>query len=864
VVLPSGTVTFLFTDIEGSTLLLQELGPDGYGRELAAHRSVVRDAFAAHGGVEVEIQGDAFFVAFSRASDALAAATRARDGLAGTAIRVRMGVHTGEPLLSDQGYVGIDVHRAARIAAAGHGGQILVSTTTRDLAPDVELLDLGEYRLKDLTRAERLFQLGEGDFPPLKSLNRTNLPVAAWPLIGRERELEAIRGHVAAGTRLLTLTGPGGSGKTRLALQAAAELADDFRDGVFFVALAPLRDVAAVHAAVAQALELQPDDDVVARLAASRLLLVIDNAEHLAGVERVVGELLVGDVVALVTSRAPLHLAAERELAVDPLPQDAAVELFVTRAAAAGRAVMPDGVVVELCRRLDNLPLALELAAARTKLLSPNAMLERLDAALPLLRGGARDLPERQQTLRATIAWSHDLLDEAERATFRRLSVFRGTCGIDTAEAVAGTGFEELASLVDKSLLKPIGDDRFLMLETLREFAREQLEQAGEATQYSFRHARHYLARLEEIDPVLRGPRTAEFLAWFDDEEDNLRAALDRLLAEQPVDAARFGLLLASYWTARGRLVEGRTRFRALSELDGLSDELRGRVLQRLAEFAMWVNDFEECVPIAKESVELAEAAGDHVTVANALVMLGWAADRQHDAALAVSYGERAAAEAALSGDFRVAVRCAGELGVFLTGAGRLDDARSMLQTSIDGFRELGDRSNVAIELANVAAIDYLLGDFESAHAGFEAAIETLRALGTTISLGDLLTESGYVLLALGRLREARERAVETLELAMQTAQIRIATHALVTVALSSVDADPEQAARLLGAAAEHRRRDDISPEQQYAELERAETVRLVSSLGADAFAARQKAGALLSLDDAAQLALELAALSVD
>jgi len=214
---------------------------------------------------------------------------------------------------------------------------------------------LGEYRLKDLTRAERLFQLGEGDFPPLKSLNRTNLPVAAWPLIGRERELEAIRGHVAAGTRLLTLTGPGGSGKTRLALQAAAELADDFRDGVFFVALAPLRDVAAVHAAVAQALELQPDDDVVARLAASRLLLVIDNAEHLAGVERVVGELLVGDVVALVTSRAPLHLAAERELAVDPLPQDAAVELFVTRAAAAGRAVMPDGVVVELCRRLDNL-----------------------------------------------------------------------------------------------------------------------------------------------------------------------------------------------------------------------------------------------------------------------------------------------------------------------------------------------------------------------------------------------------------------------------------------------------------------------------------------------------------------------------
>jgi predicted ATPase/class 3 adenylate cyclase len=863
VVLPSGTVTFLFTDIEGSTRLLHERGSEGYARELAAHRAVLRAAFAAHDGVEVETQGDAFFVAFPRASDALAAAVRGREGLLGTAIRVRMGVHTGEPLVTGDGYVGIDVHRAARIAAAGHGGQILVSAATRDLAPDAELLDLGEYRLKDLTRAERLFQLGEGDFPPLKSLNRTNLPVAAWPLIGRERELEAIRGHVAAGTRLLTLTGPGGSGKTRLALQAAADLADDFSDGVFFVALAPLRDVAAVHAAVAQALELQPDDDVVARLAASRLLLVLDNAEHLAGVERVVGELLVGDVVALVTSRAPLHLAAERELAVDPLPQDAAVELFVTRAAAVGRLVVPEGVVVELCRRLDNLPLALELAAARTKLLSPNAMLERLDAALPLLRGGARDLPERQQTLRATIAWSHDLLEETERAAFRRLSVFRGTCGIDAAEAVADAGFDELASLVDKSLLKPVGDDRFLMLETLREFAREQLEQAGEATQYTLRHARHYLNRLEEIDPVLRGPRTAEFLAWFDEEEDNLRAALDRLLAHDVIEAARLAVFLSSYWTARGRFLEGQDRLRALDGRDELPDGLRARVLQRLADHSGRLDDLDECTRAAEKSFALASGVGDHATAADALLELGWVAHLQLDAPRAIAYGERAVTEASLAGERRLVIRCAAQVGVYLTGARRFADARPVLQQAVDGFRELGDRTNEAIVLENLGVIDYRLGDYEQAHAGVEAAIEMLRSVGQ-IDLAEGLRISAYALLALGRRREARERAVEALDLAIEIAQIRVSTGALAAIALTSAEADPDRAARLLGAVAELRRRSDIVPEREDVELEQLESGHIVAALGEEAYALAHATGASLSFVDATQLARELATLAVD
>ncbi|MGZ4380346.1 MAG: adenylate/guanylate cyclase domain-containing protein [Gaiellaceae bacterium] len=360
--LPTGTVTFLFTDIEGSTRLLAELG-DGYEEVLAEHRRLLRETFAAHGGVEVDTQGDAFFVAFPSAREAVAAAGEARAALSAGPVRVRMGVHTGEALATDEGYVGVDVHRAARIAAAGHGGQVLVSQSTRDLV-DADLRDLGRHRLKDLTRAERIYQLGDGEFPPLRSLSWTNLPVASGPLIGRGDELARIRQLVVGdGVRLLTLTGAGGSGKTRLALQAAAELVDDFPDGVFFVALAPLLDAAAVPGAVAQAMGLSPDEDLMGRLGSARILLVLDNAEHLDGIERAVSELFLGEVVALVTSRAPLHLSAEYELPIEPLAAEDAAALFVVRAAATGRIVIPDETVVSVCRRLDNLPLAVELAS---------------------------------------------------------------------------------------------------------------------------------------------------------------------------------------------------------------------------------------------------------------------------------------------------------------------------------------------------------------------------------------------------------------------------------------------------------------------------------------------------------------------
>jgi class 3 adenylate cyclase len=381
--LPSGTVTFLFTDVDGSTKLLHELG-DSYADLLGEHRRVLRDAFARHGRVEVDTQGDAFFVAFGRANDALAAAGDAQEGLSSGRLGVRMGLHTGEPLLTDEGYVGIDVHRAARIAASGHGGQILVSQSTRDLVGEDRLRDLGTHRLKDLTAPERIYQLGAATFPPLKTLDRTNLPIAATPLVGRERELAELIELLRDGARLVTVTGAGGSGKTRLALQVAAELADEFGDGVFFVPLAPVQDPALVAPTIAQAAGVRGLDD----LWELEVLVLVDNLEHLHSAASELSSLLgvAANVTLLVTSRVRLHIAAELEYPLEPFAEDEAIEFFVDRARAVKQDVRRDPSVAEICRRLDGLPLALELAASRVKVLDPPLLLERLGRRLPVLR----------------------------------------------------------------------------------------------------------------------------------------------------------------------------------------------------------------------------------------------------------------------------------------------------------------------------------------------------------------------------------------------------------------------------------------------------------------------------------------------
>jgi predicted ATPase len=858
--LPTGAVTFLFTDVEGSTKLLHELGAEAYAEALAAHRRVIREACARHDGVEVDTQGDAFFVAFAAAPAALAAAAELTEALMPGPVRVRVGLHTGMPLLSDGGYVGVDVHRAARIAASGHGGQVLVSQETAALV-DGDLRDLGEHRFKDLLAAERVYQLGSRDFPPLRSFGRTNLPVAAWPLLGRERELAEIRGVVAGGVRLLTLTGPGGSGKTRLALQAAAELSDEFRDGTFFVALAPLRDTRAARSAVAEAVGLQADDDVAGWLASRRVLLVLDNLEHLQGVATVVSQLLVGDVVVLATSRSPLHLAAERELPVEPLPDEAAAELFVSRAAAGGRHIALDDAVTSVCRRLDNLPLAIELAASRVKLLSPAAMLRRLDEALPVLGSGAVDLPERQRTLRATIEWSHELLDSDAQAAFRRLSVFRGSFTLDAAEAIAGADLEQLAALLDHSLLKALGDERFFLLETLREYARERLDEVGETREYALRHARWYVERLQANYPDRHGPRRAEVLAWYEAEEDNLRAMLDRLEGAAPIEAAHAGYLLHVFWISQGAYTEEHERLRGLLAHGGLPNQSRAALLVSLSDVENKLGLVEAAGAADREALALAEPGTDPHWLA--AVGLALHAVHRGDTKEAVRLGRQALAEAETLDDAS-RINAVSNLASILMGVNRTKEARSVLERLVHEARRSGMVSMETVGLADLGELDLLEHDYEAARAGYAAALTQLRSRAEKHYKLESLRGLGLASLGLGQRGEGSAAFAEMLELAVAATRTHSAyvAGALSGIALAADPAAADRAARLRGAVAQLNRDADVvmNPYSRGKdELERHFERHLVVVLGEEAWEEEKTVGSTMTLEQAITFAQSLA-----
>jgi len=583
--LPTGTVTFLFTDVEGSTRLLGELGPDAYAAELGRHREVVRSALVSHGGVEVDTQGDAFFCAFASARSAVACAAHISDALALGPIRLRMGLHTGEALVADRHYVGMDVHRAARIGACGHGGQVLVSPTTFALLEEGEfaLRDLGEHRLKDLSAPVRLHQLGEQQFPPLKTLFRTNLPVPATPFLGRGEELRDLAARASEpGVRVLTLTGPGGTGKTRLALQLAAELSGAYPEGVWWVPLASLRDGALVASALANALEVEEEpgrsltDSIGAALASRRALVLLDNCEHLvdavAGVVSAVASAC-PDVLLLATSREALAVGGEQVFPVEPLVDDDAVDLFLARARSSGASLGHSewGVVAELCGRLDNLPLAVELAAARAAALPPAALLERLSSSLDVLKG-PRDVEERQRTLRATIAWSHGLLEEQEQRVFRRLGVFVGGASLSAIEAVCEADLEDVLSLVAKSLVRQLPlervEPRYWMLETIREFASEELEASGDADALRDRHLAWYVASVPEPRSEELASPGGEHLAGIELDLANLRAAFAWSVERADRASASFALA-AALWQrhlTRGRYAEAEDiALRALS-----------------------------------------------------------------------------------------------------------------------------------------------------------------------------------------------------------------------------------------------------------------------------------------------------------
>jgi predicted ATPase/class 3 adenylate cyclase len=746
--LPSGTVTFLFTDVEGSTRLLHELG-DAYADLLADHRRSLRDVFARHGGVEVDTQGDAFFVAFSRARDALTAAGEAQRALNDGPIHVRMGLHTGEPLLNEEGYVGIDVHRAARIAAVGHGGQTLVSQSTRDLVGPEQLRDLGRHRLKDLTAPERIYQLGDGTFRPLKTLDRTNLPVTATPLVGRHRELAELV-DLLRESRLLTITGAGGSGKTRLALQAAAELADDFGDGVFFVPLAPVRDAALVTSAIVQAVGVRALED----LYELDVLLLLDNLEHLLPAATELSSLLAAaaSVKLLVTSRVRLRISAELEYPLEPFPDDEAIEFFVERARAVKRDVRRDAAVGEICRRLDGLPLALELAASRVKVLDPQLLLERLGRSLPVLTGGGRDAPERQQTLRATIEWSYLLLEVRLQEVFRRLAVFAGSFSLEAAEQVAQVELEEVAALVDWSLVKPIGEGRFLMLETIREYARDLLEETEEAADVHSRHLDNVLELVQQAEPNLTGPDQREWYERLAVEQDNVREALG--YACDTGDGER-ALMLAGtiwrFWWTRAAVEEPAHWYeRAFAIAGDVSPTARARAIFGAAHVAESRGDTELARKQFEESADLLRRLGETRWVILALTHLAMAYRRLGDPRRADLVNQEALELALSSGDARGAAVVRGNMGANLILAGDDGRARVLIEEALEGSRIVGDVYMIASSLANLADLALRAGDLERAAGNLHESIELFASIGDTRDLVMTIAFSVAAVLALG------------------------------------------------------------------------------------------------------------------
>jgi predicted ATPase/class 3 adenylate cyclase/Flp pilus assembly protein TadD len=733
--LPSGTVTLLFTDIEGSTRLVDELG-ERYAEVVAEHRRVLRGAFSRHGGIEVDTQGDAFFVAFARSSDAVLAADEAQDALADGPVRVRIGIHTGEPVVTEEGYVGIDVHRAARIMGAGHGGQVLLSeATARLLDSRIELRDLGEHRLKDLSAPQRLYQLGHDSFPRPRTLYRTNLPIQRTALVGRRRELQEA-GTLLRTHRLLTLTGPGGSGKTRLALQLASEAVECFPDGVFWVPLQALGDPALVEPAIATSLDAR--DRLIEHVANKRLLVLLDNFEHVAEAAPIVSSLLAGtpNTTVLVTSREPLHIESEQRYPVDPLPDEDAEALFVERARAVAPGFEPTTGVGDICRRLDGLPLAIELAAARVALLDPDDLLTRLDRRLPLLAARSRDAPARHRTLRATIAWSYELLDPAEQGVFRRLAVFRGSFSFEAAEAICEADLDTLESLVVKSLLRRWRNARLGMLDTIREYALERLEEPTDRGRAGVeelfrRHASFFLA-LAETASAAADSDVRQLRAEY----TNLQNALGWAVDNDPTLALRFCDALGTYWWAEGRHPEAdRWGERVLTQAAALAPMSQARALFNAGSGAYLVGDFERAGERFERSLELSREAGDELGVRRGLSGLGNVARQLRNYDQSITRFEEALELSRKIGDARGIHGSLHGLGAALRDAGNRRDARERLAESIALAQESGHMLNVMGATHTLGDLELDDGDFDQAEALYSQTLEHAHRIGQQWSI---------------------------------------------------------------------------------------------------------------------------------
>jgi predicted ATPase len=819
--LPTGTVTFLFSDIEGSTRLLDELGAERYAEILADHRSALLEAIDRHGGIEVDRQGDSLFAAFRTTPGALAAATEGQTALRASSVRVRMGLHTGTPLVADGGYVGMDVHRAARIAAAAHGGQIVLSASSAALLPPEGLLDLGVHRFKDLAAPERVWQVGEGDFPPLASLYRTNLPVPATPFLGRARELEDVAELlVHDDLRVLTLAGPGGAGKTRLALQAAAEVAEDFADGVFWVSLATLAEPALVLPAVAEALGLRaghsPDlaETVRRRLEGKRTLLLLDNAEHLlpAVASDVASLTALDGPRLLVTSRQRLELRAERLYDIGSLSDDDAVELFLARAAALDVPVTRSNAVIELCKRLDNLPLALELVAPRLRLFSPEQLLERLSRRLDLFEG-PRDGDPRQRTLRATMAWSYDLLEPAEQRLLARLAVFSGGATYDAAETICNADPDRLQSLVDKSLVRrrvESKEPRFWMLETVRQFALERLENPRDVARA---HAGYYASLTERLSEG--GGEEAN--AALGIEGPNIRGALT--FARESGDTTTQLRLLT---TAGGVFLSGSQREFAIALEEALAGpttdlKLRGLGERDLAFAAYRWGDYRASRAAAERALELAERSDNDRLTASALNALGMLAVVERD----------------------------------------FEQARRLHERVLNLHRAAGNAHGAAVALVNLGDAALVAGDYERAIKLTGDGLELAEAHGESLVLQIGLVNLAAAYVRLDRVAEAEAAAAKSLAAVDELPdQIGVVFCLRVFAAAALLRDETERSALLLGAAdalvAELEARSDPSERALREEV----VGRLEDLLGPEEVGRALERGRRLRPEEAVELAL--------
>ncbi len=806
--LPTGTLTLLFTDIEGSTLLLQQLG-NNYAEMLRECRRLLRKAFQEWHGYEVDTQGDAFFVVFERATDAILAAVASQQALKSAnwpdeaIVRVRMGIHTGELQSTEEGYIGLDVHRASRIMSVAHGSQVLLSQATYELIvnqlpEELSLKDLGEYRLKDIAGITRLFQLVipglPTEFPPLSTPGQQrplhNIPFLTTSFVGREQEIDTICAQLSrSDVRLLTLIGTAGVGKTRLALQVATLLTDQFEDGVCFVALEQYNDVDEVVTAVAQALDIQQRgsllDQVKEALRGLSILLVFDNFEQVLPARMELADLLAScpKLKVLVTSREMLHLQAEQLFEVSPLPLpapgylvdlqtlsgNASISLFLQRAQSVspGFQLTPGNAkfVAGICARLDGIPLAIELAAARTRHFSPQVLLAQLEKGLNVLSGKAQDIPARQQTLQQAIAWSYDLLDFEAQRVFRRFAVFANGATLAAVESVCMTEglpnrniLDVLEDLVDKSMLlqdRENDEMRFSLLQTLREFGLERLSEAGELEATRVAHSTYFLSWVERIAPMLLGAEQAHWLDQLDREYENVRVALEWMLDETGKDieraeqALRLCVALMAFWEIRGYIAEGLVFMeRALALSMHVAPSIRAMALHHAGFLALMQDDSMRAEEFLRESQLLFRESGDKVGMANILRLQGNLAMTKNNYKIARRLLEETLHLYQTLGDIQKTTWTRYSLAQIAISQGNYSKALSLEEENLASHRIPGEYFGSAYPLYHMALALFLSkGERLKAHELAEESLTLFRAVGNRRFIGYALILLGEILL---------------------------------------------------------------------------------------------------------------------